>query len=813
MSDSRLSKLALLAFAALNIGNAQSGLKIYEDLKAFRLGNYAVAAENLTLQRDRVRMEFTGTFYLAEPVVGHTQGAVFVGRGTVRAEPPPGSFERENVRRMLDADLVESDFRTAVLRFTDDTFSSSNTKPTVAAPPPEALDLAARFEKRFLKETGGNIAARLALSLLNQETPGFFLAEFDKGKPGRFTYTLDFQGRTLAHSFNIDAGEVGLIFAHRPPSGNDVWLAFPSLDDYKSGRAHYTSAYDLARVERYNMTIDVRDPKKSLKLSASMEGVVTAQKVRAIPFSVSEGLSEIDDARLKKAMRVTTARLANGAPVEIAQENWEGGFTVFLPSALDSGASFTLATDLEGDFMRSSSYTNAAFYPILTSGWYPRHGSLNRSRYELTFRHRKEHKVVSIGVRQSEEVDSNAPQEMITRWQMDIPVTLATFSVGAFQRASVNMPVEGRNIQAEFYWPPTLTVDLPDLAKPIEYDQAGLQERAKDIQAELRNYLGYFSSLFGTFPYPSIRVLDAPGRESQGFPTMVLRVPFSSHLPHETAHQWWGDLVSWRSYRDQWLSEGFAEYSQYLVPVPNVISATTRQAQDIRKDMFRETRANIAKMRRSLLDRPQTELGIGKKRLADIGPLILGHRLETRETLGAYDTLIYTKGALVLRMLHFLFSDPASGSGEPFFAMMRDFVKRYENQAATTDGFFEVAGEHFVKTPIAQKYNISDLGWFVSQWVESAYLPTYRLEYSVEDQPDKSVIVRGTIYQDNVPDSFVSFLPVAARLGKDRFGRLIAAVRGPQAPFAAKLPERPEDLQLDPDSWILSERTSTRRVR
>jgi aminopeptidase N len=35
-------------------------------------------------------------------------------------------------------------------------------------------------------------------------------------------------------------------------------------------------------------------------------------------------------------------------------------------------------------------------------------------------------------------------------------------------------------------------------------------------------------------------------------------------IAHETAHQWWGDMVSWRSYRDQWLSEGFAEYSGIL---------------------------------------------------------------------------------------------------------------------------------------------------------------------------------------------------------------------------------------------------------
>jgi aminopeptidase N len=36
-------------------------------------------------------------------------------------------------------------------------------------------------------------------------------------------------------------------------------------------------------------------------------------------------------------------------------------------------------------------------------------------------------------------------------------------------------------------------------------------------------------------------------------------------LVHETAHQWWGDLVLWKSYRDQWLMEGLANYASLLV--------------------------------------------------------------------------------------------------------------------------------------------------------------------------------------------------------------------------------------------------------
>ena len=33
--------------------------------------------------------------------------------------------------------------------------------------------------------------------------------------------------------------------------------------------------------------------------------------------------------------------------------------------------------------------------------------------------------------------------------------------------------------------------------------------------------------------------------------------------PHEVAHQWWGQTVGFNSYRDQWMSEGFADFSAY----------------------------------------------------------------------------------------------------------------------------------------------------------------------------------------------------------------------------------------------------------
>ena len=267
-------------------------------------------------------------------------------------------------------------------------------------------------------------------------------------------------------------------------------------------------------------------------------------------------------------------------------------------------------------------------------------------------------------------------------------------------------------------------------------------------------------------------------------------------IAHETAHQWWGNIVAWRSYRDQWLSEGFAEYS-------GILYTTVREGTGARDDL-------LGRLRGSLKNPPMTETGPGKGRLVDVGPIILGHRLSTRKTRGAYQTLIYNKGALVLRMLHFLLSDPSTGEDKAFFEMMTDFVGRFRDKAASTDDFRRVANEHFAKSPIGRLYRIDNLDWFFAQWVRSAYMPSYQMQYKLEDQPDGKVLMTGTVTQENVPPNWFMVLPVVISFGGKQEARGTVHARGPSAPFQIKLPARPTKVQLDPHHWIISENTSTK---
>jgi peptidase M1-like protein len=764
-------------------------MSAYKSLHAFVLDGGSANVNNLTLKRDRGEMTFTGTFYFPQPVLGKITGAVFIGQGKFRAEPPPSSFEKDNVQRLLKADVVESDFQTAVLRFTDDTFSiigqSHEPRGTVVK---QAQDVALEFEPRMLRETGANIASRLLLSMLNVEQPGVFIAQFDKGSRGRFTYVLDLQCRIPTVNFDINGGEKGLIFAYKHDLFfNEVWFAFYSQADYQRGRVGFSDESNLVDTPNYSMQVDLREPRKAIKVNAKTEMVARTNGVRAVPFALTEGLSEYDQLRKKKGMHITSAKLDGQTPLEFIQEEWEGGFLVVLPAARQAKDHFALEMAVEGDFVYDQSDTLNCSYPFINGEWYPRHGYLTRSRFEITFHHSKNFKVAGPGNRVKEAPAPGDSNEMQTTYRIDQAIALVTFAMGPYRIHSETRKLVKGELPVEFF------------------SLEGIPIKEDFITAEMGNAVDYMGALFGTYPYPIFRAAFHPFGFGQGFATM-LAIPNADSarkrtfvfLAHETAHQWWGNTVAWRSYRDQWLSEGFAEYSGLLY-----MRERTKSAGDLRE--------LLVELRDSLKEPPRTDTGIGSKRVTDIGPIILGHRLSTSRSMNAYTILTYNKGALVLRMLHFLFTNPGTGNGQPFFDMMQDFVNRYRDNSASTEQFAQVASEHFARTPIAQKYGLTDLNWFFRQWVWQTALPGYRLYYTIDSQPDGKFVVKGNVFQDNAPEDWIMPLPLVIKFGGDKVGRGTILAKGPQQPVSITLPARPESIELDPELWVLSEKTSTKK--
>jgi hypothetical protein len=760
---------------------------LYQQLRKFELGDEATEVKGLVLEEDRVRLTFsTGTFFFQKPINGVVYGAVFIGRGQFQADVPNSSFERQHVQRILQAQSVDSDFETVVLRFTDDTLAKIR---GAAAPQKSdsaaARKLAADFDGSLLVETGINPSARLVVSVANNESPGIFLAQFDEGRRGRFAFVFDPQGRIPAEAYGINGGERGLIIGTQPGKHNDVWMAFYGLEDYQQGIAPYSDASDLVEPVRYDLALDVRNPGRSVLLTARLDLASRFNGVRAIPFRLNDDLPPAY--RVKNGMRLKAARSADGAAMlPTIQEPGEGGVTVILPDAKNARERFSVVLELEGNVMFEHPQLRGLYYPLGTIGWVPRHGYLRRATYHMKFLHRRDHRVVTVGAKTGEQTVASAENEMTTEWEMSDSAALATFAVGNFEVHQDKATATGL---------------------PIEfYSHRDISLKEDFITAEMGNAADYFTTMFGPFPFKKMNGAFHPRPFGQGFPSLLMLAPADreigvifSFIAHETAHQWWGNVVSWRSYRDQWLSEGFAEYSGMLY---------TRL-----RNGPKSQQTLIDRARRSLLLPPETQVGIGRGKLSDVGPIVLGYRLASSATGGAATTLIYNKGALVLRMLHFLFTDAATGNGQPFFDMMKEFVNKHRGAPATNDSFRDVVNEHFARTSLAARYNLKDLNWFFNEWVYQTALPSYRLEYRLEDAGEGAFFVNYTLFQENAPQDWLMFLPLRMEFGQDKTSVTTVHVQGPQTSGRLRVPARPASVELDPESWVLSEKTSTREVK
>lgn len=217
--------------------------------------------------------------------------------------------------------------------------------------------------------------------------------------------------------------------------------------------------------------------------------------------------------------------------------------------------------------------------------------------------------------------------------------------------------------------------------------------------------------------------------------------------PHEVAHQWWGHAVGWASYHDQWLSEGFAEFSAGLFLQQAV-------AGDWRKDYIEFWN----RLQKRIVEK--NNFGIAPN---DAGPLWMGQRLESPRTEHAYQNVTYPKGAFVLQMLRSVMYSPQDGD-KPFIDMMHDFVESHQNKPASTESFKAVVEKHMSKTmDLAGNGN---LDWFFNEWVYGTEIPKYHLDYQLTPGDGGKVNLHMTITQSEVDDKFlmlVPFLPISVK--------------------------------------------------
>ena len=257
---------------------------------------------------------------------------------------------------------------------------------------------------------------------------------------------------------------------------------------------------------------------------------------------------------------------------------------------------------------------------------------------------------------------------------------------------------------------------------------------------------------------------------------------------HEVSHQWWGTLVGFDNYRDQWMSEGFANFSVSLY-----LAATNKTLAEFREFWEEEHRLLIAKNAQGV-------------RPIDVGPLTMGYRVSNEKTGNVYQDLIYSKGAYVMHMLQQMYWTPEQGDA-PFKRSMQTFVKEHAGKAASTEDL-KASFERTMPKWVDLRQN-GKLDWFFNEYVYGTELPHYDIS-SEFTNADGETSVHLKLTQANVSKDFLMLVPIYLQLADGRTLRIVNIALQGDTTFdrtlkLGKLPAAPRKMLLNYNADILSD--------
>ncbi|MCI0351875.1 MAG: hypothetical protein L0Z53_20840 [Acidobacteriales bacterium] len=756
---------------------------VYRQLREINIGSENSTVANFVLKRDAGTFNFkSGTFYFLTPVEGKVTGAVFLGEGTFMLEPPNAS-ERRSLRLLTkEAEMVES-FSEVVLRFTDNSYQEISKAGGISTSGPRNGTGPLGDSRAALRDKlHYNLHARILQDVLSPE-PGKLFYAFINGKrySSKLLFAIDPHG--LA-ALSVEPEEVALMTYDENKYG--IWAAFHFADEILKAKASSAENNALMHIENQRLDMAIE---KSGRLSgiASTTFAVQQNGARVIPFD------------LFPSLRVESVTDASGQQLAFIQENKndDPDFNVILPKALNAGEQYTITTWYGGkDAISNQGGGN--YFPVARSSWYPNTNFGDYAHYQMKFRIPKGLKMVASGsfVRESIEGD-----EVVSEWKTEVPQAVAGFNFGKFKREQVTLPKEGYLIESY------ANEIEPDIIRNIKQistlsdlfvgpgNVTGVEMlgnmstlgMAKKALAEAQLSIGIYTDYFGPNPYRRVAMTQQTAFTfGQAWPGLVY-LPITSFFdsttraglgmtdpegyfkvvgPHEVAHQWWGHLVGTNSYRDQWIEEGFSDFSASLF-LQSVYGT------DAYMKFWRDEHEFL------------TERNVAGFRAIEVGPVTMGYRAaNSRAGFDVPRRLIYPKGAFILHMLRMLMWNPQTGD-QKFKVMMRDFTQTYANRVATTEDFKAIVEKHM--TPDLDLLGNRKMDWFFDPYVYGTTLPNYKLEHSFESGAN-GLVLNVKLTQSNVDENFRMRVPLYLDFGNNKVTRLGAATLVGNTTFQQQIP-------------------------
>ena len=700
---------------------------LYKALRTFQLDESAIVdVSDLTIRKDVASFYLSeGTIYMARRhPVGEDSvrtGALFVGKGRFEMEPPT-CVEREQLARFRGAERLSERFEVLFLRFTD---ASLDLLLDSLATAPRKVPGRVRREANYARNyTAGDDRMFLAMveDIATDTDDGFFYAHMGK----RMSTSAGYLPKPDFFIFAPRRVEEVRFEARRPSTGRDylrqVICQFHRQEDYASGEdlsnetkttvepTHYAGQFDVSSGGDLSghITVDLR---------------VAAAKVHALTFWLHPKL-ELES--------ITWA----GRPAMFDTRRSTSTVVVFLDPPAFVGSSGRLDLTYSGQVLTREEGT---FYMHSSGLWYPRFPGIPTSTFDLTFSSPASYDFIAAGEKTEDHIEG---KKRITRWLHRTPAVNTSFNMGSF--TEYKLEEKGH---------PPVAVHMSErghaeIIRRLEREGMSTgRNMEKEIAGDIANSVKLFSRLFGPYPYKGLVATEIPWSHGEAFPGF-LHLSIATFLltdekgegiafrAHEVAHQWWGTTLRFKTYHDQWLSEGFAEYSGLWY-----VQAAMGDNETFFK-LLEDWRDRIFSNRKYVL-------GSG----TEAGPIWLGRRTQTSETEGDYGLIIYKKGAYVLHMLRNMFLDLNTLTDTGFADTMHEFFTRFKDRPASTEDFRR----------IVEKRLGEDLGWFFDQWVYGTDLPTYRFEYREEQTEEGGWNLRCRVRQYDVPETFRMYVPVTVR--------------------------------------------------
>ena len=794
--------LVLLFLRALALGAVESSPRdVLASLNALRLDAEHVytltGSERIELRQGDLVITFErGKLVFFQPFEGRVTGFVFSGDGHTLALPRD-PVEKQQMARFLGAPILDQEFVSIYARFTDDT----------------AQDLLGQFERAALQPAADEAFASLWLPQLQRFNPThslrilferysssprhFFHAGIEGILTGPFDVLVDDMRRE-----NFVLGQPRLA---NKISYYDVWASYSLPAFTAPSLAFLASHYQVHSTIRTDNSLE-GDASVDFRASRAGERMLFVQlsrslKVDAITATSGENLVFLQN---------------EGITEQQLRSQGDDTLCVFLPRSVEAGAAFTLRFHYKGNVIEN--YGNSVLYVGARESWYPHSGDASEfATYDLTFRWPKHLRLVATGEKSGEHEEGDF---QVARWKCDIPVSQAGFNLGEYALTSLSSGNHVVEVYANKLLEQAIVARLERERAPVEPSlitrtpldlstqntapppPPSPAEALNSLAREVNSSITFFERYNGPFPFPRLAVSQIPGTFGQGWPGLLYLSTFS-FLPHETqelvglnptsqeaytdimpvhevAHQWWGNVVGWSSYRDQWISEGLSVYLSLLYA-------------DSQKMPDRTLLAWLGRYRKRL----STKSFDSDSAPVDIGPVTLGSRLSSSKSPDGYEVVAYAKGAWIFHMIRGMLRDAKSREPDArFIALLHTLVTKYTRKSLSTEQLQKEI--EAVMTPSMDLEGGRSLEWFFEEFVRGTGVPRYRVEFSTR-KTEKGYQLRGKLFQSGVPHSFIAPVPLYAgsTVAHSIFLGTVETV-GEETSFSFSTQAEPHKLLIDP---------------